>query len=119
MPLPIRPRRLRSSAIVREAIAETRLNSNMFVYPYFVVKGKDVAQPIDAMPGISRLSVDRLLKDAETGLKHGIQKVLLFGVGEEKSEDGHSSHDEHAIVADAVRALKKEFGSDLLVITDV
>ena len=53
------------------------------------------------------------------GLKYGINKVLLFGVGEEKSEDGSSSCSHNSVVATAVRELKKYFGSDLYIITDI
>jgi porphobilinogen synthase len=114
-----RPRRLRKNPIIRELVAETRLSKDMFIYPYFVVKGKNTIQPIDAMPGISRFSVDALQKDVEAGLKLGINKILLFGVGEEKFEDAHSSHDEHSVVVEAIKALKKNFGEDLYVITDL
>jgi len=100
-------------------VAETRLSKNMFIYPYFVVKGRNTVQPIDAMPGISRFSIDMLMKDVEAGLKLGINKVLLFGVGEDKFEDAHSAYDEHSVVAEAVANLKNRFGENLLVITDV
>jgi len=114
-----RLRRLRKNSILREMVAETRLSRNMFIYPYFVINGKNTTQPIEAMPGISRFTIDLLLKDAEAGLKMGINKVLLFGVGDEKSEDAHTAYDPHSVVPEAVAALKKQFGSDLLVITDV
>lgn len=114
-----RPRRLRKNPVIREMVAETKLSPEMFIYPYFVVPGKKVVEPIDAMPGIFRYSIDTLLKDVEVGLKLGINKILLFGVGEKKSKEAQSSYDQHTIVADAVRALKKKFGEDLYVITDV
>jgi len=114
-----RPRRLRTSPIIRELVAEIRLSKNMFIYPYFITKGKNKIEAIDAMPGINRFSIDTLISDVEKGLKAGVNKILLFGVGEEKSEDAHSSHDEHSVVADAVRELKKKFGSDLFIVTDI
>jgi porphobilinogen synthase len=114
-----RPRRLRKNPIIRELVAETRLSKDMFIYPYFIIKGKNTTQPIEAMPGISRFSIDSLLKDAEKGLKIGVNKILLFGVGEEKSEDAHSAYDNHSVVVEAIRELKKNFGEDLYVITDV
>lgn len=114
-----RPRRLRTSPIIRELVAETLLSANMFIYPYFVTKGKNKTEVIDAMPGISRFSIDTLIPDVEKGLKAGVNKILLFGVGEEKSEDAHSAHDAHSVVADAVRELKKKFGNDLFIVTDV
>lgn len=115
----IRPRRLRRSPIVREMVAETRLSKDMFIYPYFVIPGKDIVRGIDAMPGISHFSADALVKDAEKSLELGINKVLLFGVGETKTEDASSSYDKNSVVANVVRELKSAFGNDLYVITDV
>jgi porphobilinogen synthase len=115
----IRPRRLRKTPILREMVAETRLSKDMFIYPYFVVPGKNVVHGIDAMPGINHFSVDTLLKDVEKSLKVGLNKVLLFGVGEEKTEDASSSFDKNSIVANAVRELKKAFADDIYIVTDV
>lgn len=115
----IRPRRLRKSPIVREMVAETRLSKDMFIYPYFVIPGRGKVNPIDAMPGISHYSIDTLLNDVEESLKLGVNKVLLFGVGEEKTTDASSSYNSNSVVANAVKALKKSFGNDLYVITDV
>ncbi|CAN5311498.1 porphobilinogen synthase [soil metagenome] len=114
-----RPRRLRKNAIVREMVAETRLSKDMFIYPYFVVDGKNIVHPIDAMPGVNHYSIDELLKDVENGLKIGITKILLFGVGEHKTEDASSSFSNNSIVVKAVKALKEKFGENLYVITDV
>ena len=114
-----RPRRLRKNPIVREMVAETRLSKDMFVYPYFVVPGKNVVHAIDAMPGISHFSEDTLINDVEKGLKLGVNKIMLFGVGDEKSADAKSAYHDHSLVPSAVRALKKEFGEDLYVVTDV
>lgn len=114
-----RPRRLRKNAIVREMVAETRLSKDMFIYPYFVVDGKNVVHGIDAMPGINHYSVDELMKDVEKGMKMGINKILLFGVGEHKTEDASSSFSNNSIVVKAVKALKEKFGESLYVITDV
>ncbi|MDR6786575.1 porphobilinogen synthase [Pedobacter africanus] len=114
-----RPRRLRKNPIVREMVAETRLSKDMFIYPYFVVPGKNVVHPLDAMPGISHFSEDMLLKDVEKGLKLGVNKIMLFGVGDEKTEDAASAYHDHSLVPSAVRALKKNFGEDIYVVTDV
>lgn len=114
-----RPRRLRANPILREMVAETRLHKDMFIYPYFVVPGDAVVEPIEAMPGINHYSIDELLKDVEVGLKSGVNKILLFGVGEQKTEDGSSSYQKDSVVNKAVRALKDKFGADLYIITDV
>lgn len=114
-----RPRRLRQNPIVREMVAETRLAKDMFIYPYFVVPGKNVTHAIDAMPGIHHFSIDTLLNDVEKGLKLGVNKIMLFGVGDEKSDDAKSACDAHSLVPVAVKELKKNFGNDLYVVTDV
>lgn len=115
----IRPRRLRKNPIIREMIAETRLSKDMFIYPYFVVPGKKIIHKIEAMPGIHHFSVDELLRDAEKGMKFGANKILLFGVGEEKTKDASSSFSNNSVVVKAVKELKKNFGEELYVITDV
>lgn len=114
-----RPRRLRKNPIVRELVAETRLSKDMFIYPYFIVPGTGVTKAIEAMPGVNHFSTDALLKDVEKGLELGINKIMLFGVGDEKSEDAHSAYDPHSLVPVSVKELKKNFGDDLYVVTDV
>ena len=114
-----RPRRLRKNAIVREMVAETRLSKDMFIYPYFVVDGKKKVHLIAAMPGINHYSIDELVKDVEKGLKIGINKIILFGVGDKKTEDASSSFSNNSIIVKAVKELKKKFGENLYVITDV
>lgn len=115
----MRPRRLRKNSIIREMVAETRLSKNMFIYPYFVIPGKNKKHPIAAMPDIHHFSVNELLKDAEKGLKYGVNKILLFGVGEAKTKDASSSFSTNSVVVKAVKELKKNFGEDIFVITDV
>lgn len=114
-----RPRRLRKTPIIRELVAETRLTKEMLIYPFFVVHGKGVKQPIAAMPGVDHFSVDELLKELELLVKLGLNKVLLFGVGEEKTTDASSSHSHASIVPQAVKAIKEKFGSSVYIITDV
>ena len=114
-----RPRRLRRTPLVREMVSETRLSKDMFIYPYFVVPGTNVTHVIDAMPGVSHFSADTLVKDVEKSLKLGLNKVLLFGVGEDKCEDASTAYSDQTVVANAVRELKRAFGEDIYVITDV
>jgi len=57
-----RPRRLRTTATIRNLMAEVRPGRDLFVQPHFVVPGRGVSQPIGAMPGINHQSVDRLLE---------------------------------------------------------
>lgn len=115
----IRPRRLRVNPIIRELVAETRLSPGMFIYPYFVTGGSAVKNPISAMPGIHHFSMDELIKEVEKLLALGLNKILLFGVGEEKTTDASSAYSANSIVAKAVKELKNKFEKDLFIITDV
>lgn len=114
-----RPRRLRKNPIVREMMAETKLSKDMFVYPYFIVPGNGVKHGINSMPGINHFSTDLLIRDVEKGLELGVNKIMLFGVGDEKSDDARSAYHDHSLVPAAVRELKKNFGDDLYIVTDV
>jgi len=71
------------------------------------------------MPGIFHFSPDTLVADVAENLKLGLNKFLIFGVGEEKDAAASSSYDFSNAVANAVRLLKAEFGNDILLITDV
>ncbi len=114
-----RPRRLRKNSIIRNMVAETRLSKDMFIMPYFVIDGENQVNPIPSMPSINQLSIDVLTKEIEEGLKLGINKVLLFGVGETKTEDGSSSFSDNSIVTKAIKALKEKFGDNIYIISDV
>ncbi len=118
----VRPRRLRFNPVVRNLVAEARLDARAFVMPHFVLRDPGAAEEIGAMPGIRREGIDRLSATVEADLKLGIRAVLLFGVpgdDEPKHPDGRSSYADDAITPRAVSALKKRFGGDLAVITDV
>ncbi len=115
----IRPRRLRTSGIVRDLVAETRLNQSMFIQPYFILKGENKTEDISSMPGMKRFTADHLLKEVEQLLNKGLNKILLFGVGEDKADDGHTSYNEKSTIPVAIKKLKKEFGNNIFVITDV
>ncbi len=115
----IRPRRLRRSAVLRETVAETRLHPDMLCTPHFVLPGKGQREEIGAMPGILRESPDNLLKTVESDLELGLRHVLLFGLPADKSPDGESALDPDGPVPTAVRALKQQFGRDLLVSCDI
>ncbi|MFN3413215.1 MAG: porphobilinogen synthase [Thermoanaerobaculum sp.] len=117
-----RPRRLRFNPVLRDLVAEARLDPKLFVMPHFVLRDPKRVEDIAAMPGIQRQGIEPLLKTVENDLKLGIRSVLLFGVpgdDEPKHPDGRGAYDENALIPQAVAELKKHFGSDLLVITDV
>jgi porphobilinogen synthase len=113
-----RPRRLRESPLLRRMVRETRLGVENLILPLFAVHGRGVRDPVSSMPGVSRLSLDELLKEAKDAASMGIPAVLLFGVPQSKDPRGSEAYAEDGIVQQAARAVKETI-PDLLVITDV
>ncbi|HEX6582114.1 MAG TPA: porphobilinogen synthase [Thermoleophilaceae bacterium] len=112
-----RLRRLRKTGVLRDLVRETRLSPADLVYPMFVQLG-DGRSPIEAMPGIERMSISHAVEEAGEAHGLGIPAVLLFGVPAEKDEQGSGAFDDEGVVQLAVRALN-EAHPDLVVITDV
>ena len=115
----IRPRRLRRTPLLREALAETRLQREMLVQPHFVTEGGAERTPIASMPGIERTGIDALVERVGADLDLGLATVLLFGVVDAKDASASSATDRNGLVPRAVRRLRTEFGSRLTIITDV
>ncbi len=114
-----RMRRLRRTETLRRMVRETRLSVDNFILPMFVTHGQGVRKPIASMPGHFQLSVDELVRDCREVVDLGIPAVILFGIPERKDPLGTQAYDDRAPVQRAVRALKKEYGDALVVITDV
>ena len=93
-----RPRRLRSSELVRGMIRETRVSKDGLIYPIFFEEGENIKAPIESMDGQFRYSPDRAREAIDDCLAHGINKVLLFGIPKEKDEVGSQAYAEHGIV---------------------
>jgi porphobilinogen synthase len=118
MPFPAtRLRRLRKTGVLRELVRETTLTPADLVYPMFVQLGEE-RTPIEAMPGVERVSISNAVEEAGEAHALGIPAVLLFGVPTDKDEQGSGAFDDEGVVQLAVRAIK-DAHPDLLVITDV
>jgi porphobilinogen synthase len=115
----VRMRRLRASAPLREALAETRVRPTQLIQPHFVVGGARVREPVLSLPGIDRVSVDELVKDVAHDRELGLKLHLLFGVPEKKDATGSSASDPEGPVARALRDLRQQFGADVVLFTDV
>ena len=113
-----RMRRLRKSGVLRDMVRETELTPSHLVYPMFVELGTDSRTPIEAMPGVERLSISHAVEEAGVAQALGIPSVLLFGIPAEKDEQGSGAYDEEGVVQLAVRAIK-EAHPELVVIADV
>ena len=115
-----RPRRLRRDTFTRELVREHRLHPSDLILPVFVLAGQGVVQDVASMPGVQRLSLDRLLPVAEDCVKLGIPVMALFPVIDQqlKFEDGREALNPQGLVPTVVRELKKRF-PELGVMTDV
>jgi porphobilinogen synthase len=119
MTFPItRPRRLRMSETIRNMVRETRLSPEQLVYPLFVCPGEGVKKEISSMPGNYHWSVDTLVEEVRSVKALGIGGIMLFGIPAKKDDAGTGAYDDHGIVQDALRALRKEVPG-ILLITDV
>jgi porphobilinogen synthase len=113
-----RMRRLRKTAVLRGMVRETELTPAHLVYPMFVELGEASRTPVEAMPGIERLSISHAVEEAGEAQALGIPAVLVFGLPAAKDEQASGAYDEEGVVQLAVRALK-EAHPELVVITDV
>ena len=113
-----RLRRLRRTAASRALVRETRLSPEQFIAPLFVRKGQGLREPISSLPGVSRLSPDEAVAEAQELRGLGVPAVLLFGLPERKDDTGSEAWDDGAAVQEAARRLKQTI-PDLLVATDV
>jgi porphobilinogen synthase len=111
-------RRLRATGLLRDMVRETELTPAHLVQPLFVELGTDSRTPIEAMPGVERLSISHAVEEAGELAELGIPAVLLFGVPADKDEQGSGAYDDEGVVQLAVRAIK-EAHPELVVITDV
>lgn len=113
-----RMRRLRASPAMRGLVRETQLRADRLVLPLFVSETTSAREPIEAMPGIERLSIAAAVQEATEAAALGLGAVLLFGIPAEKDGEGSGAWDEDGAVQLAIAAVKQAF-PELLVITDV
>lgn len=115
-----RPRRLRSSAAMRELVAETHVRPADLILPMFIRDGIDEAQPIASMPGVYQHTQDSLLRAVEEAAEAGVRCIDLFGVplDGDKDADGSQSWAPGGILNRGVAAVRERFGDDVLVMAD-
>ncbi len=118
--LPRRMRRMRRDDFSRRLMRENQISSDDLIYPMFILEGEGQREAVSSMPGVERVSIDLLLKEAEQLVDLGIPAIALFPVTpvDKKSLDAAEAFNPEGLAQRAVRALKKEF-PQLGVITDV
>ena len=114
-----RPRRLRASAALREALAETSVGARHLIQPHFVRPHETAREAVDSMPGVERMGYKPLVARVGADLELGLKIVLLFGLFEGKDELASSATDPDGVVPRAVKRLKQAYGDELVVMTDV
>lgn len=116
----LRMRRMRRDDFSRRLMRENQLSANDFIYPVFVLEGENQCEAVPSMPGVNRLSIDLLLKEAKECVELGIPVMALFPVvgAEKKSEDATEAFNPDGLAQRAVRALKAAH-PELGIMTDV
>ena len=116
----LRMRRMRRDDFSRRLMREHRLSADDFIYPMFILEGSKQREAVPSMPGVDRVSIDLLLKEAEECVNLGIPAIALFPVVAEdkKSDDAAEAYNPDGLAQRAVRELKKAF-PELGVMTDV
>lgn len=113
-----RPRRLRSSPVLRSLIRETDLSAKDFILPLFIRPGKGEKRPISSMPGHFQYSVDMAVKAADAAVHEGIPGLILFGIPDKKDAKASGAYADNGIVQNAVKAIKDKH-PNLLMIADL
>lgn len=111
-------RRLRLTKEMRDLVRQTYLTSNDFIYPLFVVPGKNIKNEITSMPGVYQMSIDEILKECQVIVNLGIKAIMLFGIPSIKDSIGSDALSNDGIIATSLRAIKDKF-PHLIVITDL
>ena len=113
-----RLRRLRRTDALRALVRETALSLDDVVMPLFACAGEGVVRPVEGLPAIAQRSLDELVREAGALAAAGVRAVLLFGIPEEKDDEGSAAWDADGIVQRALRALRAEVPG-LTLLTDV
>jgi porphobilinogen synthase len=113
-----RLRRLRRTGALRGLVRETRLAAGDLILPLFVTHGSDRREPIAAMPGVERLTIEHAVAEAAEAAALNIPAVMLFGIPADKDPEGSGAWDDEGVVQLAIRAIKERL-PDLLVIPDL
>ena len=113
-----RPRRLRTSPVLRKMVRETRMDKSSLIYPMFVMEGTNIKEEIPTMPGQYRYSLDRLPEALEEVADAGVPSVMLFGIPDHKDACGSGAWAEDGIIQKAFRKAK-ETVPELYMIGDV
>ena len=115
----LRMRRLRRTSVIRDLVREFQLQKSDLIQPLFIEEDLAADTPISTMPGQRRLSPGSVIREATALADRGIKAVILFGIPRVKDEAGSSADFAGGVVQKAIRQLKSELASDVVVMADV
>ena len=113
-----RHRKLRINQNMRNLVKNVYLDVDDLIYPLFIIEGSGIREEIKSMPGIFRFSIDTLKQELDELKSLGIKTLLLFGIPNHKDSVATEAYNEHGVIQEAVRFIKKVY-PDFLIVTDV
>ncbi len=115
----VRLRRLRTTPAMRDLLQETRLSAKDLIAPVFVQEGLKKPEDIGSMPDIQRFPLSRLAAEVGRIMDLGINAIILFGLPSRKDAGATSAFDDRGIVQKSIQLVRKQFGSKVVIVTDV
>jgi porphobilinogen synthase len=116
--IPLRPRRLRKNESLRRLVRENQVTKDDLIYPLFVRDGNNLKSEITSMPGVYHFSPDTILAEVEELLELGLDRIILFGIPNEKDDIGSDAISENGIIQRTARDIKSRF-PEMYLISDV
>ena len=114
-----RLRRLRRTEKLRELVQEVSLSPKDLICPVFVEEGIQAKKQVNSMPAIERLPLSEVVNEVDAIVGLGIPGIMLFGIPENKDDEGTSAYVEHGIVQKAISEIRKNFGEKIVIMSDV
>ena len=114
-----RLRRLRKTEKIRDLVQETSLSPRDLICPVFVEEGIQTKKQIQSMPAIERMPLSDIVNEVDAIAELGIPAVMLFGIPQNKDDEGTSAYVDHGIVQKAISEIRKNFGDKIVVMSDV
>tara|TARA_Y100000590_G_scaffold367749_1_gene427991 strand:- start:1230 stop:2210 length:981 start_codon:yes stop_codon:yes gene_type:complete len=114
-----RLRRLRKTEKLRDLVQEVSLSPKDLICPVFVEEGIQAKKQVNSMPAIERLPLSEVVNEVDAIVGLGIPGIMLFGIPENKDDDGTSAYVEHGIVQKAISEIRKNFGENIVIMADV
>ena len=114
-----RLRRLRRTEKLRELVQEVSLSPKDLICPVFVEEGIQAKKQVNSMPAIERLPLSEVVNEVDAIVGLGIPGIMLFGIPENKDDEGTSAYVENGIVQKAISEIRKNFGEKIVIMSDV